>query len=73
MSRMAVWKIDASDGSVTWKMNYGTSGQVTGLESVAFDADGNVVVGGFTESEGNMKDQFFKSSGQITEGKPFIA
>jgi hypothetical protein len=72
-SRMVIWKIDASDGSVTWKMNYGTSGEVTGLESVVFDADGNVIVGGFVESEGDMKDQYFKSGGQITFGNPFIA
>ena len=53
---MAIWKIDADDGSVTWKMNYGTSGEVTGLESVAFDDDGNVVVGGYTDGEGNMNE-----------------
>ena len=25
-SRMVIWKINASDGSEIWKMNYGTSG-----------------------------------------------
>ena len=51
---MVIWKIDASDGSEIWKMNYGTSGEVSGLEAVAIDGDGNFVVGGFTEGEDDM-------------------
>ena len=72
-SRMAIWKVNAADGTLVWKMNYGTAGTVTGLESVAFLSNGDLVVGGFTDSEGEMKDQYFKSGGQITMGKPFIA
>lgn len=68
---MAIWKITASDGSIVWKMNYGTAGTVTGLESVSFLGDGSVIVGGYTDSEDAFA--FFKSSGIVTEGKPFIA
>lgn len=53
---MVVWKVNAADGAVVWKMNYGTSGTVTGLESVAFLSNGDVIVGGFTDSEGVMGD-----------------
>ena len=54
-------------------MNYGTAGTVSGLESVAFLADGSVIIGGFTDGEGEMSEQYFKSGGQIGFGKPFIA
>ena len=54
-------------------MNYGTAGTVSGLESVAFLANGSVIIGGFTDGEGEMSEQYFKSGGQIGFGKPFIA
>ena len=68
---MAIWKVNAADGAVVWKMNYGTAGTVTGLESVAVLSDGSFVVGGYTESEDAFAN--FKSSGIVTEGKPFLA
>lgn len=53
-------------------MNYGTAGTVTGLESVSLlPTDGGFVIGGYTDSEDGFSN--FKSSGQVTEGKPFIA
>lgn len=54
-------------------MTYGTAGTVTGLESVSFLSDGSIIVGGFTDGEGEMSEQYFKSGGQIGFGKPFIA
>ena len=61
MSQMAIWKINAADGAVVWKMNYGTAGTNTGLESVAVLSDGSFIVGGYTDGE----DSFwpFKSTG----------
>ena len=73
LSQMAIWKVNAADGTVAWQMNYGTAGTVSGLESVAFLADGSVIIGGFTDGEGEMSEQYFKSGGQIGFGKPFIA
>ena len=73
LSQMVIWKVNAADGAVAWQMNYGTAGTVSGLESVAFLADGSVIIGGFTDGEGEMSEQYFKSGGQIGFGKPFIA
>ena len=70
-SQMAIWKVNAADGAVVWTMNYGTAGTVTGLESVAILSDGSFVVGGYTDSEDAFAN--FKSSGIVTEGKPFLA
>ena len=70
-SQMAIWKVNAADGAVVWKMNHGTAGTVTGLESVAVLSDGSFVVGGYTDSEDAFAN--FKSSGIVTEGKPFLA
>lgn len=53
---MVIWKINASDGALVWKMTHGDSGTVTGLESVAMLSNGDLIVGGFTDSEGKMKD-----------------
>jgi len=37
-------------------MNSGDADTVTGLESVAFTSTGDLIVGGFTDSEGPTKD-----------------
>lgn len=72
-SRIALWKINANDGSVAWKMIMGATGSGSGLESIYFTSDGGVVVGGYVEATGPIGDMVFKSSGIITEAKPFIA
>ena len=68
---MAIWKINASDGALVWTMNYGTAGTVTGLESVDVLSNGDFIVGGYIDSEDPYST--FKSGGQVTEGKPFLA
>ena len=51
---MVIWKVNAADGAVVWKMNFGTS--YSGLESVTVLPNDDFVVGGFIDSEGGMKD-----------------
>lgn len=51
----------------------GASGSGSGLESIYFSSDGGVIVGGYVEATGPIGDMVFKSSGIITEAKPFIA
>jgi hypothetical protein len=70
---MGIWKINADDGSVAWKMTYGTPGQGSGLETTGFTVDGGVIVGGFVDAPAGIGDMVFKSAGVITEAKPFIA
>lgn len=55
-SQMVLWKINAADGAIVWKMNSGDADTVTGLESAAFTSTGDLIVGGFTDSEGPTKD-----------------
>jgi outer membrane protein assembly factor BamB len=46
---MAITKLNASDGTLVWEMDY-TTGLSNGVESVAFLSDGSFVVGGYTGS-----------------------
>lgn len=68
---MAIWKINAADGSVVWTMNYGTAGTATGLESVSRLSDGSFVIGGYTDAVDGFSS--FKSGGQVEWAKPFLA
>ena len=68
---MAIWKINAADGSVVWTMNYGTAGTATGLESVSRLSDGSFVIGGYTDAPDGFSS--FKSGGQVEGAKPFLA
>lgn len=72
-SDMAIWKINAADGSIAWKMTHGAPGQGSGLETAAFTSDGGFVVGGFVDAPGGIGDMVFKSGGIITDAKPFLA
>lgn len=72
-SDMAIWKINAADGSVAWKMTHGTPGQGAGLETAAFTSDAGFVVAGFVDAPGGIGDMAFKSGGIVTEAKPFMA
>lgn len=55
-SNITIWKLNAVDGSIIWKMthktdpileNGSTSPATSGLESVQFTKDGGFIVGGF--------------------------
>jgi len=72
-SRVAIWKINAADGAIVWKFIYGATGSGSGLESISFSSDGGIIVGGYVDAVGPITDMVFKSSGIITEAKPFIA
>jgi hypothetical protein len=62
---MYIRKIQASDGSVVWKMSYAstTSSTNSGAETVAFTSDGGFVVGGFLNSIYPLNEIYFKSGG----------
>ena len=70
---MYVAKLLVIDGSIVWKQNYGatkTSG--AGVETVYFTSDGGFVIGGFVNSDSQIKDMLFKSGGMVEDGIPFI-
>ena len=73
LSDMAIWKINAADGSIAWQMTYGSAGQGSGLETAGFTSDGALIVGGFVEAPGGIGDMLFKSAGFVADAKPFIA
>lgn len=67
---MYIAKLKATDGSKVWEMSYGSG---SGAETVAFTSDGGFVIGGYLDSETPLKEQNFKSGGQIESGTPIIA
>lgn len=70
---MYIAKLLVKDGSVVWKMNYGaTDSSGAGVETVYFTSDGGFVVGGYVNSDSQIKDILFKSGGIVDDGIPFI-
>lgn len=80
---MSILKIDATDGSLVWKMAYtgasgaGGEGFSQGsdaiAETVAFTSDGGFVIGGSIKCKDCIDTMTFKSGGMMTDGSPFIA
>lgn len=63
-----ITKFDVN-GSRVWGTYYGTSGSqnVTGIDNIAIDQDGNIIVGG--NYLGNMPENYFNTSGTYTDGQ----
>ena len=70
---IVISKINASDGTLVWKMNKAGSSNNAAAETVAFTSDGGFVIGGGLNNPEPVKSMAFKSSGQFAEGNPFIA
>jgi len=59
---MWIGKINASDGTLVWEMNYAQK-LSNGVESVAFLSDGGFVVGGYVDDVSDGIYTGFKSAG----------
>jgi len=72
-SVIVISKINATDGTLVWKMNKAGSSNNASAETVAFTSDGGFVIGGSLNNPEPIKTMYFKSAGQVAEGSPFIA